>query len=192
MRACRPVRRSRSGGGTAAGLVRRGSPAPGRRSGRGARRPGRRRRPGRLQRLDEAFRLADESLERRGLSRREVRGERVRRDCFDAQRPQHERQHERRGRIAVVDDDPEPTPSDRLAIQVGEQVVGIALACAGRVADRTDVPAATRRSSCRLKCFSISFWNAADASMPGCSKNWILTTSGSLLLRPTWKPASYP
>ena len=63
---------------------------------------------------------------------------------------------------------------------------------AGRVADRTDVSGCHEAEPCRLKCFSISFWNAADASMPGCSKNWILTTSGSLLLRPTWKPASYP
>jgi hypothetical protein len=51
-------------------------------------------------------------------------------------------------------------------------------------------PAATRRNSPRVKCFSTSFCIAPLISTPGGSKNWIRITSGSLWLMPTWKPAS--
>src|SRR5213596_2142880 len=50
-------------------------------------------------------------------------------------------------------------------------------------------PAATRRNSPRVKCFSTSFSIAALISTPGGSKNWIRITSGSFALTPTWKPA---
>ena len=50
-------------------------------------------------------------------------------------------------------------------------------------------PAATRRNSPRVKCFSTSFCIAALISTPGGSKNWIRITSGSFGLTPTWKPA---
>src|SRR6476620_10595580 len=50
-------------------------------------------------------------------------------------------------------------------------------------------PAATRRNSPRVKCFSTSFCIAALISTPGGSKNWIRITSGSFGLTPTWNPA---
>jgi hypothetical protein len=51
-------------------------------------------------------------------------------------------------------------------------------------------PNAARRSSPRVKFFSISFCSPDVSWMPGGSKNRIWTTSGSAWLDPTWKPAS--
>ena len=74
-----------------------------------------------------------------------------------------------------------------------EQVARVASRCtrAGYDAPPTSL-AATRRISPRVKCFSTSFCIAAVISMPGASKNWMRTASGSFGLTPTWKPAAKP
>ena len=68
------------------------------------------------ERSHEPLRLLDEL--------REVRptlvalgDERVRRDRLDPERPEDERQHERRCGVAVVDDDPEVPRADRLHVE---------------------------------------------------------------------------
>jgi len=61
------------------------------------------------------------------------------RDRLDAERAEYERQHVAAGRVAVVDDDPEPTRVDRVDVQVGEKIACVALPCAGGVADRRHV-----------------------------------------------------
>ena len=72
----------------------------------------------------------------------------VRRHRLDAERPEHERQHERGRRVAVVDDDPEAARADRLDVERGEQVLGVALPHAGRVA-RSRRPRRTHPRSSR-------------------------------------------
>ena len=68
-----------------------------------------------------------------------VARERVRRHHLDAQRPEHEREQVRGGGEAVVDDDPEAARPDRLHVERGQQVAGVALAHAGRIRDRADL-----------------------------------------------------
>ena len=68
-------------------------------------------------RADEPLRLRRSPRAAPCVARRVVARERVRRDRLDAERPEHERQDERRGRVAVVDDDPEAARADRLDVE---------------------------------------------------------------------------
>ena len=84
--------------------------------------------------------------------------ERVRGDRLDAERPEHERQHERRRGVAVVDDDPEVPRADRLDVERARAGRSRSSRHARRVRDRRR----PRRSGdapelLRVKCFSISF-----------------------------------
>ncbi len=65
---------------------------------------------------DEPLRLADRRREP-VRARLAVARERVRRDDLDAERAEHERQHVRRRREAVVDDDAEAALADRLDVR---------------------------------------------------------------------------
>src|SRR4051794_8619540 len=58
---------------------------------------------------------------------------------FDAERPEHLRQHVRRRREAVIDHDPEATRPDGVAIEALEQVLRVGLARPRRVRDASDV-----------------------------------------------------
>jgi len=51
-------------------------------------------------------------------------------------------------------------------------------------------PNGERRSSWRVKCFSISFCIADDIATPGRSKRRICTASGSVVDAPTWNARS--
>ena len=61
-------------------------------------------------------------------------------DDLDAERLQHERQDERRGGVAVVDDDdPELALADRVDVQAREEIGRIAVGGARGIRDRADV-----------------------------------------------------
>ena len=70
---------------------------------------------------------------------RASRREGVRGDDLDAERLQHERQDERRGGVAVVDDDPEPALADRLDVEAREEIGRVAVGGARGIRDRADV-----------------------------------------------------
>ena len=60
------------------------------------------------------------------------------RDRLHLEWAEHERQDERRGRVAVVDDDPEAPARDRRGVERRQQIARVALPDANRVADRAD------------------------------------------------------
>src|SRR4051812_13620543 len=62
----------------------------------------------------------------------------MRADRLDPERPEDERQDVRAGRIAVVDDDPEATVADRLAVERREQVLRVGLTNPSGIADAAD------------------------------------------------------
>src|SRR5439155_22932440 len=83
--------------------------------------------------------LADRLAQQRRAAVRAVGRKAVRGDRLDPERAEQEREHERRRREAVVDDEPEPAGADRLDVQAVEQILRVALAHAGRIADIPDV-----------------------------------------------------
>ena len=62
----------------------------------------------------------------------------MRADRLDAERPEHERQHVRRGRVAVVDDYPEVALADRVGVESPNEILRVRLAHARRVGDVAD------------------------------------------------------
>ena len=62
----------------------------------------------------------------------------MRGDGLHSQRPEHEWEHERGCRVAVVDDDAEPPAANRLGVECRQEITGIALAGL-RVVDRPRV-----------------------------------------------------
>ena len=63
----------------------------------------------------------------------------MRRDRFDAEGPQQQREHERRRREPVVDHEPEAAGPNRVDVDPGEEVLRVGLAHACRIRDRADV-----------------------------------------------------
>ena len=59
----------------------------------------------------------------------------VRGDRFDAERPEQQRQHERRGRVSVVDDETEAARTNRVGVDTFEEVRRVGLPDARRIVD---------------------------------------------------------
>jgi hypothetical protein len=97
-------------------------------------------------RRHEALGLADRRCEPVG-ARVAVARERVHGDHFDPERAEHEREHVRRRREAVVDDDPEMAFADRADSQRAEKVGGVALRDARRIGRS---PQVARRDATQL------------------------------------------
>ena len=95
----------------------------------------------RADRVDELLRLADEAAQVRSRPDVPARRERVRRDHLDAERAEHEREHERCRRVAVVDDDPEVALADRVLVERLEQLLGVDLAGPHGIVDVADAVA---------------------------------------------------
>ena len=70
---------------------------------------------------DELLHLPDRLSQQRGAGIGPVRREPVRGDRLDSERPEQQRQHERRRREAVVDDEAEAARADRLDVEAVEQ-----------------------------------------------------------------------
>ena len=86
---------------------------------------------------DEALGVPHRLRERLAV-RRLLGEEAVRRDRLDTHRADDERQHERRGGVAVVDDDPEVALANGVDVDRVEQVLRVALPHPRRVRDRAD------------------------------------------------------
>ena len=87
----------------------------------------------------ELLHLTDRLAQERRARIAALGREPVRRDRLHAERPEQQRQHERRGREAVVDNDAEAARADGVDVETPEQVLSVGLAYARRIRDRPDV-----------------------------------------------------
>ena len=90
-------------------------------------------------------------------------------DRLDADRADHERQHEGGGGVAVVDDDPEAALADRFGVERVEQVLRVALADARRVGDGADATGGDPPQLLAGEVRSISFCRPGVSRIPGGS-----------------------